>query len=99
MTLFAITKCGQARAVTEDMELLEGEYLSDALPLVEDNSSEIVWRNSELNRSDVQINKIQDGVTGLGSVAEWRKYRVKLRNWPDSADFPCVECRPVAPDA
>lgn len=99
MTLFAITRCGQSRAVTEDMELNDGEYLSTTLPVVEDNSSERTWRDLELNRSDVQISKIQDGVTGLGTVTEWRKYRVKLRSWPESDDFPNIEHRPVAPDA
>lgn len=55
------------------------------------------WRNAELNRADVILNRIQDGETGLGTQKVWRAYRVALRNWPDTESFPNEA--PVAPDA
>lgn len=56
------------------------------------------WRNCELNRADIELLKVQDGV-GTGTVAAWRSYRVALRDWPASEFFPDAEQRPVAPDA
>lgn len=55
------------------------------------------WRNAELSRADVILNRIQDGETGLGTQKVWRAYRVALRNWPDTESFPNEA--PVAPDA
>ncbi len=59
---------------------------------------ERAWRDNELRRADIQLNKVQDG-DGVGSVADWRKYRSALRRWPESKDFPVKERRPVAPDS
>ena len=60
---------------------------------------ERVWRNSELNRSDIELNKVQDSDSkSLGSVSQWREYRKSLRNWPQSVDFPNKEKRPRSPD-
>lgn len=53
------------------------------------------WRNAELLRADVELNKVQDG--GTGTVTAWREYRNALRDWPESPDFPNVEARPVSP--
>lgn len=55
-----------------------------------------VWRDGELARADIELNKVQDGM-GKGTVSEWRAYRVALRTWPESQDFPAV--KPTAPDA
>lgn len=56
------------------------------------------WRNDELLRVDVVINKIEDfEIEGDSKV--WRKYRVALRNWPQAEGFPSDESKPVAPDA
>lgn len=55
------------------------------------------WRNAELARADIQLMKVQDGMTGLGTQKAWREYRIALRDWPASESFPNV--RPVAPDA
>ena len=55
------------------------------------------WRNAELSRADIQLLKVQDGTTGLGTQKAWREYRVALREWPSTDSFPAV--RPVAPDA
>lgn len=60
--------------------------------------AERVWRGGELSRADVQIKKIEDSDSD-GSIVDWRKYRVSLRNWPESTDFPDSSKRPVAPDA
>lgn len=57
------------------------------------------WRALELARADLMLNRIQDGMTGYGSVGPWRSYRVDLRNWPENPEFPKSENRPVAPDA
>lgn len=56
-----------------------------------------IYRDSELARADIMLNRVQDGETGLGTQKAWRAYRVALRNWPDTDSFP-VEA-PVAPDA
>lgn len=55
------------------------------------------WRDSELARADIQLMKVEDGMKGIGTQTKWRNYRIALREYPASADFPNV--RPVAPDA
>ena len=57
------------------------------------------WRDAELSRADIMLNRVQDGMSGFGTVAQWRAYRIDLRNWPTAAKFPDVSSRPVAPDA
>lgn len=57
-----------------------------------------VWRNDELSRADVIINKIEDFEIEGDSKA-WRQYRVALRNWPDAKGFPTEKSKPKAPDA
>lgn len=75
-----------------------GQYPIDPnIPKAEDIARE--WRNTELARADVQLLKVQDGMPNLGTVSDWRKYRVALRTWPDTEGFPSLESRPVAPDA
>lgn len=69
-----------------------------SLKLQADKQREKSWRDSELARADIELNKVQDGV-GTGTVAEWRKYRIALRDWPESPNFPELGSRPVAPDA
>lgn len=54
------------------------------------------WRNDELSRADIELNKVQDGV-GTGTVAAWREYRCYLRDWPESPDFPDSTKRPKSP--
>lgn len=61
-----------------------------------ENRDARVWRNGELDRADVIINKIEDFEIEGDSKA-WRMYRTTLRNWPATEDFPTV--KPVAPDA
>lgn len=60
-------------------------------------SVERSWRNGELARADIELNKVQDGM-GVGTVASWREYRCLLRDWPQHTSFPDSSFRPVAPD-
>jgi hypothetical protein len=58
------------------------------------------WRNSELLRADIELNKVQDSdPKAMGTVGQWREYRKALRAWPEHKDFPSKAKRPVAPDA
>lgn len=69
------------------------------VPTYEENSFvERMWRDSELNRADIELNKVQDGM-GTGTVSAWREYRCSLRDWPESPNFPDSTKRPIAPDA
>jgi hypothetical protein len=59
-----------------------------AAGLLEDKkASERSWRNSELARADIELNKVQDG-EGNGLVSDWRKYRTELRDYPKTTNFP-----------
>lgn len=73
-----------------------GTYVDPNAPSPEAVARE--WRNAELNRADIVLLKIQDGMPNLGTVADWRKYRVALRTWPEAEGFPSVESAPKAPD-
>lgn len=70
----------------------------DFKPQTLEQLSEIerIWRNEELTRADVEINKIEDGVSSE-SITAWRSYRISLRDWPASEYFPDSSKRPVAP--
>lgn len=58
------------------------------------------WRDMELVRSDIELNKVQDSdPKSSGSVSDWRSYRKALRAWPEQSNFPNKEFRPKAPDA
>ena len=73
-----------------------GHYIDPNAPKPEDLAR--IWRDAELARSDIMLYKIQDGMPNLGSVGDWRKYRIALRTWPEVEGFPSVHTRPVAPD-
>ena len=61
---------------------------------------ERLWRDAELARADIELNKVQDSdPKAVGTVAGWREYRKALRAWPEHKDFPNKEKRPVPPDA
>lgn len=50
------------------------------------------WRDEQLHAADIKVNKLEDA----GEDAKlWRAYRVELRNWPATKDFP--ETKPVVP--
>jgi hypothetical protein len=56
------------------------------------------WRDSELNRADEELNKVQDSdPKSVGTVTEWRQYRKDLRAWPDNSNFPDKNFRPQSP--
>ncbi len=55
-----------------------------------------VWRDEELARADIELNKVQDG-DGVGTVTAWRAYRSALRKWPETLDCP-NSIKPIAPD-
>lgn len=60
---------------------------------------ERLWRDSELDRADIELYKVQDSdPKAKGSVSGWREYRKALRAYPESEGFPNQESRPVAPD-
>ena len=75
------------------------EHKNPKLTLEQASILERQWRDSELSRADIQLNKVQDGMSGLGTVTAWRQYRVDLRNLPETEGFPETSIRPVAPDA
>lgn len=56
---------------------------------------ERAWRDAELLKADVEVNKAVDSAHPAESA--WRKYRVALRNWPQSDGFPEKSGRPNAP--
>ena len=56
------------------------------------------WRNDELVVADVELLKAEDAdPASVGTPAQWRQYRVDLRNWPQSQAFPDSTLRPVRP--
>lgn len=93
-TEFSINKSGRTRLFIDG----EFEWSSD---VKETTPSEArAWRDSELRRADIEINKIQDSSSTKGSkkLCDWRKYRCNLRDWPASAGFPLDTSRPNPPD-
>jgi len=88
----------QARPAPVDgimyISTVDGDWV---LP-VGDETVERTWRDSELQRADVELNKVQDG-DGVGTVKAWREYRMALRAWPSNEKFPDSTFRPVSPDA
>jgi hypothetical protein len=71
--------------------------LSDADVLAQNSALARKFRDDELSRADVMLNRVQDGETNIGTQKAWRAYRVSLRDWPSTESFPLVA--PVAPDA
>lgn len=58
------------------------------------------WRNGELVRADIELNKVQDAdPKAKGSVADWRNYRKALRALPEHPKFPDFTARPNPPDS
>ena len=90
---FLITK--EMRPLTESEV---NEHLNPAPTPEQLSNTERAWRDVELGRADIELNKVQDGV-GTGTVGAWREYRCALRDWPEHPDFPRADKRPVAPDA
>ncbi len=85
-----------------DFDALGNPFTKDAPPPSRDvlAAEERFWRDRELSRVDVVINRIMDNdTTGItGSITLWREYRIALRKWPEHSKFPDVKKRPVPPD-
>lgn len=45
------------------------------------------WRDDELAKADLDLNREQDGMTNY-TVSTIRDWRVVLRDWPSTEDFP-----------
>ena len=86
--------------ITDNMRPLTDEELEAHLnpsPTAEQLADKArLWRDAELTRADIELNKVQDGM-GIGTVTQWRSYRVALRNWPTTDGWP-DSTKPVAPD-
>lgn len=78
-----------------------GEVVSKPCLAVVDSietTQERVWRDSELIKSDSEINKLQDSdPKSYGTIAEWRSYRKALRGWTEHSNFPNPLHRPTPP--
>lgn len=57
--------------------------------------SERLWRNSELNRTDIMM--LPDYPISWWRRRKMRKYRHLLRQWPSRPEFPDTSCRPRSP--
>ena len=94
---FLIEEQSSGKTITAD----ENGYPACADPVITPEQLaciERAWRDSELDRADIGLNKVRDGM-GVGTVTQWREYRCALRDWPENEFFPDSAKRPVAPDA
>lgn len=58
---------------------------------------ERLWRDSQYNVIQKEINRIEDGhASGRSTLVLWRQYRNKLRDYPQQGDFP-NGTRPTVP--
>ncbi|MEB0223592.1 phage tail protein [Pseudomonas sp. 10S4] len=67
-------------------------------------ATERVWRDLRLAETDSVVTRHRDELESSGSTTltaeqyiELQDYRRHLRNWPEGAEFPLVDHRPVAP--
>ena len=74
--------------VEEGLATIEPYVAPDTRP-----QEERQWRDGELAKADIELNKVQDG-RGTGSVTDWRKFRNALRDWPQHEKFPDSNFRP-----
>lgn len=89
---------GQAKGLVITPDVSGNPILKGDLDNLE-NKLEIIWRNSELVKADIELNKVQDSdPKAVGTVSQWREYRKALRGWPENSNFPNKEFRPKAPD-
>ncbi|WP_282381890.1 MULTISPECIES: hypothetical protein [unclassified Pseudomonas] len=109
---YAIKENGTFRAVTIDMELLEGEEYFEDVPqwaydkmeaeqaLADKKAAEDSWRVREVAFITDQLIGIEDGDPSAlpGTEAEWRAYRTEVRAWKDGhSEFPDDQHRPIRP--
>lgn len=72
--------------------------------LAEQESAERIWRDLQLSLSDGVVSRHRDEVeSGLPTTltaeqyTTLQAYRRQLRDWPQGAEFPLVDHRPIAP--
>lgn len=72
--------------------------------LAEQESAERIWRDLQLSLSDGVVSRHRDEVeSGLSTTltaeqyTALQAYRRQLRDWPQGAEFPLVDHRPIAP--
>lgn len=72
--------------------------------LAEQESAERIWRDLQLSLSDGVVSRHRDEVeSGLATTltaeqyTALQAYRRQLRDWPQGAEFPLVDHRPIAP--
>lgn len=65
---------------------------------------ERAWRDAQFSPTDAIVSRHRDELESGGATTlspeqytELQVYRRKLRNWPQGADFPLADHRPVAP--
>lgn len=74
------------------------QVVDQSLAPIDPADAERAWRFGELVRADNEIRKHEDGdATATATEQAWREYRVSLRDWPQSAQFPDEAHRPSAP--
>ena len=73
------------------IEYVDSQACKDKL-----GGEERVWRDIELSKADIEINKAED-VAGVFDATDWRDYRQALRDWPEHVDFPDQTKRPISP--
>lgn len=82
------------RRIVNDSDVVVSKLVNKDLVNIERS-----WRDAELQRSDIELNKVQDSdPKAFGVVADWRVYRKQLRAWPEHQEFPNKQFRPVPPD-
>jgi hypothetical protein len=74
--------------VEQGLAVIEPYVAPDTRP-----QEERTWRDAELAKADIELNKVQDG-RGTGLVSDWRDYRNELRDWPEHESFPDSAFRP-----
>jgi len=109
---YAIKDDGSFRAVSEDMELQEGETLYEDVPqwvydLIEANrinaeltAAEDAWRTKEMESIADQLIAMEDDDPEAlpGTERQWRDYRTLVRGWKEGhPDFPSAGSRPHRP--
>lgn len=87
------------KSVQLGQKLVNGNFVETEVNLDELAITERAWRDSELFRADIELNKVQDAdKSAFGTVTVWREYRKSLRDYPQSQGFPNSSERPVSPD-
>lgn len=80
--------------------------LVDPPPLTEEElaAAERAWRDAQILPTDAIVSRHRDELESGGATTlspeqytELQVYRRKLRDWPQGADFPLADHRPVAP--